>query len=254
VADPEVRVDVAPTRRGRLELLPKLPDEDVDRAIAVRHRVAPHALIDLLALEHLPVRLGEQLDQLELAPGQVEVLPADEGLELIGADLQLAGHHRPAVGAGARTLAATDDSLHARDYLLGVAGLVDPVVGAQPQPAHALGDGGALRADDQTEPRDPLADGLDVLPGPRTEQRHVDDERVEPHGDELVRRDGCIEAAELPAHRLHALGEHADEAGVRVDRREPYRSSWLGHGAVMGPEIGALQAPPLAGQSTEADR
>src|SRR5690242_15603716 len=49
VADPEVRVDVAPARRDTLELLAQLAHEDVDRAVAVDHRVAPHALVDLLA-------------------------------------------------------------------------------------------------------------------------------------------------------------------------------------------------------------
>src|SRR4051812_49887061 len=46
VADPEVGVDVAPARRHPLELLAQLAHEDVDRAVAVHHRVAPHALVD----------------------------------------------------------------------------------------------------------------------------------------------------------------------------------------------------------------
>src|SRR4051794_2128584 len=48
VADAEVRVDVAPARRRLLELLAQLADEDVDRAVAVDHRVAPDPLVDLL--------------------------------------------------------------------------------------------------------------------------------------------------------------------------------------------------------------
>src|SRR4051794_29261923 len=48
VADPEVRVDVPPARRGALELLAELADEDVDRAVTVDHRVAPDPLVDLL--------------------------------------------------------------------------------------------------------------------------------------------------------------------------------------------------------------
>ena len=72
VADPEVRVDVAPARRGALELLAQLAHEDVDRAVAVDHRVAPHALVDLLALQHLALGLGEQLDELELAAGELD--------------------------------------------------------------------------------------------------------------------------------------------------------------------------------------
>src|SRR4051812_26506745 len=52
VADPEMRVDVPPSRRRLLELLAQLADEHVDRAVAARHRIAPYALVDLLALEH----------------------------------------------------------------------------------------------------------------------------------------------------------------------------------------------------------
>ena len=92
-----MRVDVAPAGRGPLELLPQLAHEDVDRPVAVDHRVAPHALVDLLALHDLAARLGEQLDELELAPGEVHAGPADEGLELVGPDLDLADKHRAGV-------------------------------------------------------------------------------------------------------------------------------------------------------------
>ena len=61
VADAEVRVDVAPVRRRLLELLAQLAHEDVDRAVAAGHRVAPDALVDLLALEHAALGRGEQL-------------------------------------------------------------------------------------------------------------------------------------------------------------------------------------------------
>src|SRR5438105_1208812 len=103
VANPEVRVDVAPARRGPLELLAELAHEDVDRAVAVSHRVAPDALVDLLALEHLPGGLREQPDQLELAAGEVEGRAPDEGLVLVRPDLHLAhderGGVRPRLGA-----------------------------------------------------------------------------------------------------------------------------------------------------------
>ena len=102
VADPEVRVDVAPARRRALELLAQLADEDVDRAVAVDHRVAPDPLVDLLALEHLALGLGEQLDQLELAAREVDRPAADEGLELVGADLDLADDDRALVGRAPR--------------------------------------------------------------------------------------------------------------------------------------------------------
>src|SRR5215216_441755 len=84
VADPEVGVDVVPVGRVSLELLAQLPDEDVDRPIAVRHRVAPDLLVDLLALDHLAVGFGEELEELELAASQADALAADERLVLVG--------------------------------------------------------------------------------------------------------------------------------------------------------------------------
>ena len=50
--------------------------------------------------EHTPLGVGEELDQLELAARQVDRAVADEGLEAVGADLQLAGQHGGADGGG----------------------------------------------------------------------------------------------------------------------------------------------------------
>src|SRR6478672_2483308 len=94
VADAEVGVDVAPAGGALLQLLAQLADEDVDRAVAVGHRVAPDPLVDGLPLEHLALGLGQQVKELELATGEVEAAAADEGLELIGANLELAGDQR----------------------------------------------------------------------------------------------------------------------------------------------------------------
>ena len=118
-------------RARPLELLAHLADEDVDRAVAVGHRVAPDRLVDLLALEDLALGLGEQLQHLELAPREVDAAAADEGLELIGADLELARHERPGVDPCRGPLAAADHGLDAGEHLLGMAGLGDPVVGAE---------------------------------------------------------------------------------------------------------------------------
>ena len=87
------------TRRGLLELLAQLAHEHVDRAVAADHRVAPQPRVDLLALEHAALGRGEQLDQLELAAGEVDAVLADEGLEAVGADLDLAGAARGATSA-----------------------------------------------------------------------------------------------------------------------------------------------------------
>src|ERR1700722_14048863 len=87
-------MDVAPLRRPPLELLAELADEHVDRAVAADHRVAPQPLVDELALEYATTRGGEQLDQLELAPREVDAHPANEGLILVAVDLDLAREHR----------------------------------------------------------------------------------------------------------------------------------------------------------------
>src|SRR5215216_3620231 len=118
VPDPEVRVNVAPARRRPLQLLPQLAHEDVDRPVAVHHRVAPHSLVDLLALHDLPPRVGEQLDQLELAPREIDADAADERLELVGPDLDLADDERAGVDARLGALAAAHDRLDPRDQLL----------------------------------------------------------------------------------------------------------------------------------------
>ena len=100
-----------------------------------------------------PCASASSCDQLELAPRQVDAHAAHEGLELVRPDLDLADHERPGVDARLGALAPPHDGLDARDQLLGMARLGHPVVGAQPQPAHALGDGGLARADDHAEAR-----------------------------------------------------------------------------------------------------
>ena len=127
------------------------------------------------------------------------------------------------VGAHLGAPAAPDDGLRARDDLLRVARLGDPVVGAEPQPAHALGDGGLPRADDDAELREPGAELLEVAPGRRAEHGEVDDDGVEPHRDQRVERDGRGEHAVLPAGGLQPLGEDLHEAGVGVEDGDPGR-------------------------------
>src|SRR6476660_1302484 len=114
---------VAPPRRALLQLLAQLADEDVDRAVAMGHRISPHPLVDRLALQHLALGLGEQVQQLELAAGQVEAAAADEGLELVCPDLQLGGEKRAGLLAGAPATAAARDRLDPGHRLLGMAGL-----------------------------------------------------------------------------------------------------------------------------------
>ena len=185
------------------------------------HRVSPDPLVDRLALEHLALGVGEQVQQLELAPGEVEAFAADEGLELVGADLELAGDQRALLGARAAAAAAAGDRFDAGDRLLGMAGLGDPVVDSEPQAAHPLGDGRAAGADDHAEVGQHPADALDVVPAFVAEHGRVEQQRVELHRDQLFGRDRAGDLPLLPAGGLGALGEHRDEAAVVVDHRQP---------------------------------
>src|SRR5258708_7246484 len=111
-------VGVAPTRGAPFELLAQLADEDVNRTIALGHRVAPDPLVDRLALEHLALGVGEQVQQLELATGEVEAVAAHEGLKLIGADLELSGNQRARLGIRTPAAAAARHRFDAGDDLL----------------------------------------------------------------------------------------------------------------------------------------
>src|SRR4051795_3351109 len=147
VPDAEMRVDVPPAGRGLLELLAHLAHEDVHRAIAVGHGPAPDPLVDLLAREDTAIGVGDEMQELELALGQVDRNAVAVGLELVGADddlprLDLLGRRRGGAGP------AAGGGLDAGRQLLGMAGLVQPVVGAEAQAADALGHRGGAAADD----------------------------------------------------------------------------------------------------------
>ena len=70
------------------------------------------------------------------------------------ADLELAGRDGAALVARLGAAAAAHDGLDARDQLLGVARLGQPVVGAEAQAADALGDGRLAGADDDAQARE----------------------------------------------------------------------------------------------------
>jgi hypothetical protein len=128
----------------------------------VGHRVAPDLLVDLLALDHLTGDLGEQLEQFELATGEAEALPAHQGLELVGPDLELGVKHGPGVQADLGTPAAANDRLDPGDDLLGMAGLGDPVVGAEAQAPNRLADGGPVAAHEDAKARGIINPDLDT--------------------------------------------------------------------------------------------
>src|SRR5205807_7635894 len=139
----------------------------------------PNALAAAVGQGDLPAGFCRELWQFEFAPSEIEVLPADERLEWVLADLVLARHERAAVGPDVGALAPPDHGLDSRDHLLGMARLGDPVVGAEAKRPHPLCDGRAPGAHDEAEPRDPLAHALDVLPRLGPEQADVEDERVQ---------------------------------------------------------------------------
>src|SRR3954471_12125774 len=217
VADPEVGMDVGPARRALLQLLAQLADEDVDRAVAVGHRVAPDPLVDLLPLKHLAALLGQQVEQLELAAGELEGLLADEGLEAVRADLQLTGAEGRALGLAAAAGVAAADSFDPGDRLLGRPGLAHPVAHAEPEGTDPLRDRRAAGADDEAELRQQPGDPLEVGPGFVPEQGRVDQQRVQLHRHEVSWRHGPGAAAEGPAGSFGTLGKDGDEAAVGVD-------------------------------------
>ena len=100
---------------------------------------------------------------------------------------------------------AAHDALHARDDLLGVARLGDPVVGPEAQPADPLGDGRGAGADDDAELGERLAQALEPAPGLRPEHRQVDDQRAQAHRHDGLAGDRALEHAVLPAEPVQRL-------------------------------------------------
>ena len=216
----EVRVDVAPPGRGPLELLAQLAHEHVDRPVAAGHRVAPHALVDLLALHDPALRLGEQLDELELAAREIHAAPPTKAWNWSARTSTSPASTGPAPTASRRA-APPHDGLHARDQLLRMARLGHPVVGAEPQPAHALGDGRPTGADHDAEPGQTRCRALEVVPALRAEHGEIDHHGPQAHRDDVVDRHGAGEHPVLPAGAVQSLRENLEESGVGVEHGEP---------------------------------
>ena len=253
VAHAEVRVDVAPVRRRLLELLAQLAHEDVDRAVAAGHRVAPDALVDLLALEHAALGAGQQLDQLELAAGELDRAAVDERLELVGADLELAGRDRAARrraprrgGGGARRPRRARSA--PRDGRAWSASRRRP--GAARGRAGRRSTGRCRRRRRGRAAR--RAELLEVLPALRAEHREVDDERAEAHA-RRSRRPGRRRPATRCSQprRSRRLVEDLQEAGVGVDDRDPQRG--LAAGAIRRRAPASAQCRQIAGVTLGQD-
>ena len=187
------------------------------------HRVAPDPLVDRLALEHLALGLGEQLQQLELAAGQVEAARRRRRPGTVGADLELADDERAGFGLAARRGGdgATTASIRAIASS-GWQGLVIQSSTPRRRAAHPLGHGRAPGADDHAEigehPADPLR-GSPSASSPSTAGSSSSAFSFIATSSSGGMRAGDL--ALLPAGRFGALGQHRDETAVVVDYREP---------------------------------
>jgi hypothetical protein len=131
-----------------------------------------------------------------------------------------------------------------------VARLRDPVVGAEAQPAHALGDAGLAGADDDAHLRQPRAQLLQVAPRRRAEHGEVDHDRVQAHRHERVERHRRGEHAVLVAGAVEALREHLHETGVRIEDGDAERRLIDGgahRGRRIVTEVDGVVASPLGG-------
>ena len=143
--------------------------------------------------------------------------PPREGLELVGADLAPRRRRRARRrrGASARLRRRTTASTRAMSSS-GWHGFVTqssaPI--RRPRTRWATDE----RPVQTTTPRPGRqpAQPLEVRPALRPEDREVDDERVEPHRDDGVERDGARQHAVLPAGALQPLAEDLQESGVGV--------------------------------------
>src|SRR6185312_12093600 len=67
-------------------LLAKLADEDVHRAVAGHHLVAPDLAVEAVSGDGLAPGSGQFVEDLELARGEPERAPGGEGLDLLGVE------------------------------------------------------------------------------------------------------------------------------------------------------------------------
>jgi hypothetical protein len=120
-------------------------------------------------------------------------------------------------------LSAARNSVDARNELLGVAGLGDPVVGAQAQAAHTLVDGRLARADDHRQRRELTRHALEILPRVRAQHREIDHECAETHHDEPFDSNHTAQHSVLPSKLVKPLRQRPDEAGVAIADRDAQR-------------------------------
>ena len=113
------------------------------------------------------------------------------------------------------------DRLDPRHDLFRMAGLRDPVVGADPEAADPLGHADRIGHHDHTEVRQKAGDAVQIGPGVITDAIDVDDNDIQFHRDQLLRGDLGGKLPEAPSGRFDAITQHLDEAGVAVNDGYP---------------------------------
>ena len=188
------------------------------------HRVAPDALVDLLALEDLPVRVGEELEQLELAPREVDGA-GRRRRPGTGRRGSRARPRRPGAcssGLAARLRRRTTASTRATTSS-GWQGLLTQSSAPSRRPRTRWATVDCSVHDDDAE-----AGQLASTTRSRNSQARgpssvrsttIAFSRIATSSSSGT---GAGERAVLPARALEALGQHPHEAAVRVDDRESY--------------------------------
>src|SRR6185312_6536484 len=136
------------------------------------------ALVDRLAFEHPFGFESEEVEQLELAPGEVHAAARGEDVVDLRAQLQLAGAEVGA-GEGMAGAAGPAGSLDPGEDLGCRRRLGDPVLGSGAQAAQAGGEGAAAGADQDAEAGDLAGDLLEAVPEGGAESVGVEQDRVD---------------------------------------------------------------------------
>src|SRR4051812_23615763 len=119
---------------ARLELAPQVGDEDVDR-VRRRHRVvAPDLVEQALAGDDQALVAHQELEQLELPVGQLDLALAAVNLARVGVEDEIAHLHR----GGAARRAAAQQRPDPRQQLLALEWLDQVVVGAAVEAGHPV--------------------------------------------------------------------------------------------------------------------
>ena len=192
--------------RALAELAPQPRQVDVDGALAAAVRLVPHLREDLPLRDDLARPLGEEVEQVELAAGQLDGLAVEGHLACHGVDDEAADGERALVVVRVR---APEDRAHPRLELVHGERLDDVVVGS-----------GVEGADDR---RVVVAGGDDDDRGAPHRPEHRQQAVAVEVGQAQVEQDevGLVVEDALEArhrrgragHRVPAVGERAHEGG-----------------------------------------